>query len=139
MSPPGEQGARLRVEDDARLRVALRVGAGLWLLLLLVGFFAPGGWTWGQAGPIGHTENYLISLWIVGLVAAPLLASLDPPTNTAALQVYLLAILAIVLSTVRAEPPKWISDAPPLFLALVTFGAVLWLHPTRSTLWHTAR
>ena len=124
---------------EARLRLALRVGAGLWLLLLLVGFFAPGGWQWGQAGPIGHMENYLISLWLVGLVAAPLLASRNPRTNTAAVQVYLLAILAIVLSTVRAEQPKWISDAPPLLLAALTIGCVLWLHPSRSTLWPGGR
>ena len=46
-------------------RLALQAGALLWLVLLLVGFFAPGGWTWGMAGPIGHIENYMISLWAV--------------------------------------------------------------------------
>jgi hypothetical protein len=43
-----------------RLRVALLAGAAVWLLLLVVGFVAPGGWVWGMAGPIGHIENYMI-------------------------------------------------------------------------------
>jgi peptidoglycan/LPS O-acetylase OafA/YrhL len=119
-----------------RLSVALRTGAILWFLLLGVGFFAPGGWQWGMPGPVGHMENYVISLWFVGLVATPLLASRDPLRNTSAVQVYALAILAIVLSTVRGESPKWISDAPPLLLAALTLGLVLVTHPRRSALWH---
>src|SRR5204862_7561517 len=47
------------------LRLALWVGAAVWLCLLIVGFFAPGGWVWGLAGPIGHIYNYVISLWLV--------------------------------------------------------------------------
>ena len=46
-----------------------------------------------------------------------------------------LAILAIVLSTVRGEPPKWISDAPPLLLAALTLGSLVATHPRRSVLW----
>ena len=121
--------------DTRPLSMALRVGAILWFLLLGVGFFAPGGWQWGLPGPVGHMENYVISLWFVGLVAAPLLASRDPLGNTSAVQVYALAILAIVLSTVRGEPPKWISDAPPLLLAALTLGSVVATHPRRSVLW----
>lgn len=121
--------------DTRRLSMALRVGAILWFLLLGVGFFAPGGWQWGMPGPVGHMENYVISLWFVGLVAAPLLASRDPLGNTSAVQVYALAILAIVLSTVRGEQPKWISDAPPLLLAALTLGSVVATHPRRSVLW----
>src|SRR3954471_1600535 len=74
-----------------RLRLALWAGAVVWLLLLVVGFFAPGGWVWGMAGPIGHMENYMISLWLVGLVLAPLLASRDPLKQTSVIQIYLLA------------------------------------------------
>jgi hypothetical protein len=118
-----------------RLKVTLRLGAVLWLLLLLVGFFAPGGWQWGIPGPIGHMENYVISLWFVALVLAPLLASRRPLDSTSAIQVYGLGVLALVVSTVRGEPPKWISDAPPLTLAAITLGLVLWAHPERSRLW----
>ena len=127
---PASQAKRPRL----RLRLALRAGAVVWLLLLLAGFFAPGGWVWGMAGPIGHIENYMISLWLVGLVLAPLIASLDPLERTAVIQVYLLAVLAIVLSTFRGEPPKWIADAPPLVAVLLSLAAVLATHPRRWTL-----
>jgi len=120
-----------------RLKVALRLGAALWFLLLLVGFFAPGGWQWGIPGPVGHMENYVISLWFVGLVLAPLLASLRPLQRTGAIQVYALAVLAIVVSTFRGEPPKWISDAPPLTLAALSLGLLLWTHPERNRLWRS--
>jgi hypothetical protein len=118
------------------LRVALWVGAGVWLLLLIVGFFAPGGWVWGMAGPIGHIENYMISLWLVGLVLAPLIASRDPLRRTGVIQVYVLALLAIVVSTYRGEPLKWIADAPPLVVVGLTFAAVVMTHPERSSLLH---
>src|SRR6266536_3198677 len=92
------------------LRMSLGAGGIIWLLLLVVGFAAPGGWTWGMPGPIGHIENFMIGLWFVTLVIAPLLASRDPLGRTSAIQVYLLAVLAIVASTVRGEALKWISD-----------------------------
>jgi hypothetical protein len=120
-----------------RLKVALRLGAALWFLLLLVGFFAPGGWQWGIPGPIGHMENYVISLWFVVLVLAPLLASRRPLESTGAIQVYGLGVLAIVVSTFRGEPPKWISDAPPLTLAALSLGLVWWAHPQRNRLWRS--
>ena len=123
------------MSPGSRLKVVLRIGAALWLLLLLAGFFAPGGWQWGVPGPIGHMENYVISLWFVALVLAPLLASRRPLESTMAIQVYGLGILAIVLSTFRGEPPKWISDAPPLALAALTLGLVFWAHPRRASLW----
>lgn len=119
---------------DRGLRLALRAGAVIWLLLLVVGFFAPGGWTWGMAGPIGHMENYMISLWLIGLVLAPLLASLDPLARTSAVQIYLLAVLAIVVSTIRGEELKLIADGPPLVVAVACIGAVIIWHPRRSWL-----
>lgn len=120
--------------SDRGLRLSLQVGAVVWLLLLVVGFFAPGGWTWGMAGPIGHMENYMISLWVVGLVLAPLLASLDPLARTSAIQVYLLAVVAIGVSTVRGEALKPIADGPPLVVAAACIGAVVIWHPRRSWL-----
>ncbi|MCC6177350.1 MAG: hypothetical protein IT305_18780 [Chloroflexi bacterium] len=113
---------------------ALRIGALIWLFLLVVGFFAPGGWVWGLPGPIGHMENYLISLWFVGLVLAPLLASRDPLHRPHVIQIYLLAVLAIVASTIRGEPPKLISDAPPIAAAIIAAGLVVWTYPRRSML-----
>src|SRR6266496_938787 len=48
---PAREAAMDRSEASrdpvGRLRIALVVGAAIWLLLLLVGFFAPGGWRWG--------------------------------------------------------------------------------------------
>jgi hypothetical protein len=123
------------VRSGRGLRIALLVGAAIWAFLLMVGFFAPGGWTWGMAGPIGHMENYTISLWAVSLVLAPLLASLEPLRRTVAIQIYLLGVLAIVASTFRGEALKWISDAPPIVAAIVAIGLVVWLHPDRSALW----
>jgi hypothetical protein len=117
-----------------RLRVALYVGATIWAVLLIVGFVAPGGWVWGMPGPVGHIENYMISLWLVGLVLAPLLASRDPLGRTSAIQVYLLAVLAIVASTIRGEELKLIADAPPIGAALIAIGLVVWAHPDRASL-----
>src|SRR5262249_253945 len=110
------------------------VSGVLWLALLLVGFFAPGGWQWGLPGPIGHMENYVISLWFVALVVAPFLASVDPLGRTSAVQLYALGVLALVVSTFRAEELKWIADGPPLVLAVLTLGLILWAHPRRATL-----
>jgi hypothetical protein len=137
LSGTGVGGADRRGRSDRGLRLALQVGAVVWLLLLIVGFFAPGGWTWGMAGPIGHMENYMISLWLIGLVLAPLLASLDPLARTSAVQIYLLAVLAIVVSTVRGEELKLIADGPPLVVAAACIGAVVICHPRRS--WLTRR
>ena len=130
-----EASPAVRAKADGRLRLALGFGAFVWLALLLAGFFAPGGWTWGMAGPIGHMENYVISLWLATLVLAPLLAWRNPLERTGAIQVYLLGIAAIVLSTFRGEPPKPIADIPPLVAAAITFGLVVWAHPWRSELW----
>jgi hypothetical protein len=113
----------------ARLRIGLYVGAALWLLLLLAGFFAPGGWTWGNPGPAGHMQNYVISLWFVALVLAPVFAARDPERNAGALVVYLLGIAAILLSTIRGEPPKLIADAPPWAVAILSVGLVAWARP----------
>jgi hypothetical protein len=87
-----------------------------------------------MAGPIGHMENYMISLWLVGLVLAPLLASRDPLGRTGSVQLYLLALLAIVVSTYRGEPMKWIADAPPLVSVALSEGTVFAAHPERWTL-----
>src|SRR5260370_23121335 len=96
--------ARTTAATQARhLAVMLVVGAAIWLVLLVAGFFAPGGWTWGMAGPVGHIENYMISLWLVILVAAPLLAARAPLQRTAVIQVYLLGVLGVVMSTPRTQ------------------------------------
>jgi hypothetical protein len=129
-----KRGVDSSARAAGRLRLALTAGAAIWLLLLVVGFFVPGGWVWGMAGPIGHMENYMISLWLVGLVLAPLLASRDPLHRTPAVQVYLLALVAIAVSTVRGEQLKWIADAPPLAAVVLCVGAVIATHPERSAL-----
>jgi hypothetical protein len=118
-----------------RLRVALWVGAALWLLLLVAGFFAPGGWTWGLPGPIGHMENYVISLWLATLVLAPLLAAREPSSGLMAMRVYALGVLAIVISTIRGEEPKLLADGPPLVAAAISLGLLLWALPSPSRLW----
>jgi hypothetical protein len=119
----------------AALRAALGGGALLWLLLLIVGFFAPGGWHWGWPGAIGHMINYMIALWLVTLVLAPLLALRDPLARTAAIQIYLLGLLGIVVSTLRGEHPMLASDALPLAVVALSVGLVAWAHPRRSELW----
>ena len=77
----------------------------------------------------------MISLWFVTLVVAPLLAWREPLQRTAAIQLFLLGVLAVVVSSLRNEPPKLISDAPPLLAAALTAGAVIWTHPDRARLW----
>lgn len=131
-----DSGAIDQSRAVGRLRVALGVGAAIWLTLLVIGFVAPGGWVWGMPGPIGHIENFMISLWLVALVLAPLLAARDPLARTSTIQVYLLGLLAIVVSTIRGESPEWISDAPPLIAAGLAAGLVIWAHPDpRRLVW----
>ena len=88
-----------------------------------------------MAGPLGHIWNYVISLWFVTLVLSPLLAYWDPLNRILAIQIYLLGILAIVLSTFRAERFDLLSDGVPLTAAALTAGLVIWSHPERARLW----
>ena len=117
-----------------RVQTVLLVGAAIWLLLVVVGFFAPGGWVWGLPGPVGHSYNFMISLWVVGLVRAPILASRAPFERTAAIQVYLLAVIGMCVSSIRGEPPEWISDAPMFLAAVISIGLVVWAYPDRGVL-----
>jgi hypothetical protein len=133
-SVKGPEATETQTVSRTRVRVALGVGAAAWLLLLLAGFFAPGGWAWGMPGPVGHMENYVISLWLVSLVIAPIVAARDPDAQRGALLVYLLSVLAILVSTIRGEPPKVISDAPPWVAAMLSVGLVVWAHPRPSSL-----
>ncbi len=121
-----------------RLEIALGGSAGLWLALLAIGFVAPGGWHWGWQGSIGHMINYMIALWFVTLVLAPLLAMRQPLQSSAVIQVYFLGMLGVVLSSIRAEHPEFLSDGVPLIAVLFSVGAVLWAHPARSQLWRRA-
>jgi hypothetical protein len=43
-----------------------------------------------HAGPISITSSYMVTLWLVTLVVAPLLAFRNPVRHRAALDVYLL-------------------------------------------------
>lgn len=123
-----------RTKGGRRLRVALLVGAAIWCALLAVGFVAPGGWVWGLPGPVGHAYNFMIALWFVGLVLAPVLASRDPLGRTSAIQVYLLAVLGMCASSIRGERPELVSDAPIFAAAAIAIGLVVWAHPMRRTL-----
>ena len=127
-------GPGASTKSVGRLRIALVVAATIWLLLLLVGFLAPGGWRWGLTGPVGHIENYMICFWLAALVLAPLLAGRDPLGRTSAIQVYLLGLLGIVVSTFRGEPPTLLNDGVPLLAAVLAGGLVIWAHPERGRL-----
>ena len=122
-------------QEARALRLALRMGAVLWLLLLLVGFFAPGGWTWGMPGPIGHIENFMIGLWFVTLVVAPLLASRDPLAHGGVILMFLSGLLVIALSSIRREELELAGDALPIGAAMLSAGLVIWNHPQRARLW----
>jgi hypothetical protein len=130
-------GPGASTKSVGRLRIALVVGAAIWLLLLVVGFFAPGGWRWGLTGPVGHIENYMICFWLAALVLAPLLAGRDPLPRRSTIQVYLLGLLGIVVSTFRGEPPTLLTDGLPIAAAAITAGLVIWAHPRRARLWRS--
>ena len=89
----------------------------------------------GMAGPIGHIENFMIGLWLVTLVFAPLLASRDPLTHAGVIQVFLLGLLMIALSSIRREELDLAGDALPLGAAMLSAGLVIWTHPQRARLW----
>lgn len=124
-----------QTQPTNRLEIALGFSAGLWLALLVIGFVAPGGWHWGWQGSIGHMFNYMITLWFVTLVLAPLVAMRDPLHSTAVIQVNFLGMVGVVLSSIRSEHPEFLSDGVPLIVILLSIGAVLWTHPQRSLLW----
>ena len=86
-------------------------------------------------GPVGHIENYMIALWAVTLVLTPMLARRDPARAPGLIQVYLLGILAIVVSGVRGERPQLLSDGLPILVAIASAAGVILAHPDRSRLW----
>jgi hypothetical protein len=108
--------------------VALGAGATLWLFLLVVGFSQPGGWVWGVTGAIGHMDRFVAALWLVTLVLAPLLACRDPIRHRAAMDVYLLGVLGIVISDFHNEPPWLFTHARYIAAAALTSGLILWAH-----------
>jgi len=127
-----------RAYATLRTRIALGFGAFLWLFLLLVGFVAPDGWHWGWQGSIGHMINYMISLWFVTLVLAPLLAMRDPLHSATVIQLYFLGMAGVILRSIRSEHPEFLSDGVPLVVVLFSIGVVLRAHPAPSRLWRPA-
>jgi len=77
----------------------------------------------------------MISLWFVALVLAPLLGSRDPLALRGLIQVFLLGLLAIALSSIRREELDLAGDAVPIGAALISAALVVWAHPDRSQLW----
>ncbi|MGI8691113.1 MAG: hypothetical protein ACR2M3_21235 [Thermomicrobiales bacterium] len=69
------------------------------------------------------------------IALAPLLAMRDSLRNTAAIQVYLLGLVAIIASSIRPEHPELTSDGQPVSIALLSIGVVVWAHLRRSQLW----
>ncbi|MFN8524790.1 MAG: hypothetical protein U0821_16970 [Chloroflexota bacterium] len=116
------------------LRAALLAGAAIWLLLLIVGFFAPGNWTWGLPGPVGHMMKFMIALWFVILVVVPTLAAVAPERGRQATQIYLLGCLAMLVATVRFDEFVWLSQGSLYVTVLLTAGSVVWAHPDRRSL-----
>jgi len=106
----------------------LGLGAAVWLLLLVAGFVLPGAWAWGQTGAAGHIDRFMVMLWLVTLVVAPLLACRDPHRFRAAMDVYLLGVLGIVLADFHEEPPWLFTHARYIAGAALTSGLVLWAH-----------
>jgi hypothetical protein len=109
-----------------KLRVALGVGAAIWLFLLAAGLVEPVGWAGGLTRPIGRTENYVIWLWVVTLILAPLLACRHPLRYRGAVDVYLLGVLSVIVSTFLAGAPEIPGDAAPIAAALLSAGLMLW-------------
>jgi hypothetical protein len=110
--------------------LTLWVGAAVWLTLLIVGLLVPAGWKWDLPGLYGHINRFMISLWAVGLVAAPLLAWRAGTGGRAAAQVYLLANLAVILSSVQGPlDPR--NEGVPIAVALLNLLCLLRFHPER--------
>jgi len=120
-------GRKRSTPPVARLRLALGVGAAVWLYLLLAGFVTPGE-TWEMALPIRRMASYAGSLWFVTLVLAPLLACRDPFRHRGAMQVHLVGVLAVIVSTFLAGRPEVRSDAAPIAAAVLSAGLVLWAY-----------
>jgi hypothetical protein len=114
-----------------RLRIGLGLGAMIWLGLLVGGFVAPDGWTSLLTKPGGIALYYMTSLWLVTLVASPLLACRDPLGQRGAMEVYVLGVLAVLASTLlaplQAELPAPVRGGVPVAAALTT-GFLIWAH-----------
>ena len=98
--------------------------------MLVAGFLAPAGWQWGLPGLYGHINNFMITLWLVGLVAAPLLASTDRTSGRSAAQVYLLANLAVIVASLP-RPFTLVNEGVPIGVGLLCSAALLYFHPER--------
>ena len=117
----------------ARARLALWLSAAIWLLVLITGFLVPAGWRWGLPGLYGHINNFMITLWLVAMVAAPLLASRGVRAGRSAAQVFLLADLAVIAASLP-RPITFLNEGLPILLALLTAAALLATHPDRLRL-----
>jgi hypothetical protein len=114
-----------------RLRLALGLGAAIWCFTLVRGFVVVNGWTSLMPGPISITSFYMVALWLVTLVLAPLLAFRNPVRHRAALDVYLLGVLAVLGATfvarLEGDLPMFLGGGVPIAAAL-TAGLVLWAY-----------
>jgi hypothetical protein len=114
-----------------RLRLALGLGAAIWCLTLVSGFVVVNGWASLMPGPISIASSYVVALWLVTLVLAPLLAFRNPVRHRAALDVYLLGVLAVLGTTfiarLEGDLPMFLGGGVPIAAAL-TAGLVLWAY-----------
>jgi hypothetical protein len=114
-----------------RLRLALGLGSAIWCFILVSGFVVADSWTSLMPRPINVTGLYMVALWLVALVLAPLLACRDPVRHRAALDVYMLGVLAILgatfLGRLQAELPVFLGGGVPIAAALAA-GLVLWAY-----------
>jgi hypothetical protein len=114
-----------------RLRLALGLGAAIWCFMLVNGFVVTDSSTSLMPGPINVTGLYMTALWLVTLVLAPLLACRDPLRYRAAVDVYLLGVLAILgatfLGRLQAELPVFLGGGMPIAAALAA-GLILWAY-----------
>ncbi len=85
-----------------------------------------------MAGPIGHIENSVISLWFVTRAVAPLLAArppaspyIDDPGASARGPGHR-------RESWRAEPLDLLSEGVPLAAAALAAGLLIWAHPQHA-------
>jgi hypothetical protein len=112
--------------------LALGLGAAIWCFTLVSGFVVVNGWASLIPGPISIASSYVVALWLVTLVLAPLLAFRNPVCHRAALDVYVPAWVLAVLGTtfiarLEGDLLVFLGGGVPIAAAL-TAGLVLWAH-----------
>lgn len=115
----------------ARLRLALGVGAGVWLFLIVASLTTAAEWVPALADSLRAPQSYIVAGWLAALVVSPLIACGDPFRYRPMCNVYLAAMLLVIVGLfalkMQGTVPSILDRSIPIATTLAS-GLVLWAY-----------